>query len=91
MQALTIFPNSRHNSLKSTLKTGLALLASATLVGCAFVTRVSVTPTAGVEPDDRSFDPVTSNTGRYVAFASDAENLVTNDSSWEITIKLSFI
>ena len=81
MQALTVFPNSWQYSLQSSLKTGLALLATTTLVGCAFVTRVSVTPTAGVEPDGRSFDPVTSNTGRYVAFASDAENLVANDAN----------
>ena len=49
--------------------------------GCAFVTRVSVTPTPGVQPDGDSSDPSISADGRYVAFASEATNLVTGDTN----------
>ncbi|MGI9603460.1 MAG: TolB family protein, partial [Acidimicrobiales bacterium] len=57
----------------------LALLASS----CAFVSRVSVTPTAGVEPDGDSIDVVVSNNGQFAVYASYAENLVAGDNNGE--------
>jgi Tol biopolymer transport system component len=42
--------------------------------------RISNT-TAGLEPDNLSFNPSISADGRYVAFASDADNLVPNDGN----------
>ncbi len=53
----------------------LAALASS----CAYVARVSVG--VGAEPNDRSIDAALSADGRYVAFASDAENLVVGDQA----------
>lgn len=57
----------------------LALLATS----CAFVARVSVTPTAGVEADGDSIDIVLSSDGQIAAFASYAENLVAGDDNGE--------
>jgi len=42
--------------------------------------RVSV-DTAGADPDDASFDPAISATGRYVAFSSSASDLVEDDTN----------
>lgn len=57
------------------------LTLSSIVGGCAFVNRVSVTPTAGIEPNGQSRDPVASQDGRYIAFASDADNLVAGDNN----------
>ena len=45
-------------------------------------TRVSV-DSSGIQGNDRSFDPSMSHDGRYVAFSSDASNLVSDDTNGE--------
>lgn len=59
----------------------LAAGLSSVVMGCAWVNRVSVTPIAGVEPNGHSQDPSASQTGRYIAFASEADNLVAGDTN----------
>ena len=54
----------------------VALLAS----GCAWITRASVDTAAG-DADDSSFPPSISADGRFVAFHSDASDLVSGDGN----------
>jgi Tol biopolymer transport system component len=63
----------------------LGLLCAALLPGCAFLSRASET-IGGVQANVESFHPAISADGRWVAFMSNADNLVAGDTNQQTDV-----
>ena len=90
MTPTTRYATHSHLARRAVIRLGVALLAlavaaSTATLAAAKTKRVSV-HSDGTQGDDWSDDPSTSYTRRYVAFSSNATNLVNNDTNDETDV-----